>query len=115
MSVIYAEDREIGRVQHPDRSERSDIHQELAVAGHHQDALVGAGERQAEADHRGAAHRARHRIGVRPIAGQRRDIAARPSETADNLRNHRIAYTSLLHLVASLCPPSKGQLVRCPS
>src|SRR5437762_11456240 len=40
MAVIDNKDRQIGRVRDRDRRERADIHQELAVAGGYQHALV---------------------------------------------------------------------------
>ena len=99
MAVIDADDREIGRVHHRDRRERADIHQQLAVTGHDEHALVGTGEREAEPDLHAPTHRPGHRIGVRPVAGQSCDIAARAGEPADDQkilvpadqRRHRVA------------------------
>jgi hypothetical protein len=84
MTVVDAEDREIGRVHDRNRRERSDIHQQLAVAGDDKHTPVRTGERKAQADHAGSAHRARHRVGVRPVSGQSRDVAARAREAADD-------------------------------
>jgi hypothetical protein len=84
MPVIDADDREIGCVHHRYRRERADIHQQLAIAGHDEHAPVGTSQRETEPDHAGPAHGAGHRIGVRPVPGQSRDVAARPRETADD-------------------------------
>src|SRR5712671_3276485 len=80
MAVIDANDREIGRVHYRDGGEGTNIHQQFAVTGHDQDPLVGTGERKAEPDHASAAHR----VGVRSILRQRRDIAARAGKPADD-------------------------------
>jgi hypothetical protein len=84
MAVIDANDRKIGRVHYCDRGEGTDIHQQFAVTGHDQDPLVGTCERKAEPDHASAAHGTGHRVGVRSILRQRRDIAAGAGEPADN-------------------------------
>ena len=84
MPVIDADDREIGRIHHRYRRERADIHQQLAVSGDDEHSLVGTGEREAEAYRASPAHRACHRVGVRPVTGQSRDVAARAREPADD-------------------------------
>ena len=56
--VVEHDDDEILRLLHPDGGERAHAHQHLAVAGEHGDAALGLGEREAEPDHGGAAHRA---------------------------------------------------------
>jgi hypothetical protein len=84
MTVIDADDHEIGRVHHRYRRERADIHQQLAIAGDDEHAPVRTGEREAEPDHARPAHRAGHCVGVGPVPGQSRDVAARARETADD-------------------------------
>ena len=47
VAVVDAQDREIGGVHHRDGGERADVHQQLAVAGDDQHALVRARQREA--------------------------------------------------------------------
>jgi hypothetical protein len=49
---------QVRRPLHTDGRERAHAHQRFAVAGDHRDLQLGLGERKAEPDHRGAAHRA---------------------------------------------------------
>ena len=99
MAVIDTDDGEVGRVQHGDCRQRTDIHEELAIASHDQHPLVWSGKREPKPDHAGAAHRTGHRIAVRAVPGERRDVAAGPGEATDdqeilvsaNQGRHRIA------------------------
>src|SRR5262249_5478492 len=83
MAVVDDKDRQVRRVQDRDRRERADIHQELAVAGRDQHALVGTREGKAQPDHAGAAHRARHRVDMRAVMGQRGDVTRRAGKPRD--------------------------------
>jgi hypothetical protein len=60
VTIIDADDREIGWVDYGYRCERADIHQQLAVAGHDEHAPVGTSERETETDRRPRLDRCRH-------------------------------------------------------
>src|SRR5262249_55175047 len=97
--VVDTEDREIGRIDHGDGGERADIHEELAVAGDDEDALVGPRQREAKPHHGGRAHRAGERIDVGGVAGHRADVAGGAAQSGDeqkilvaaDQRGHRFA------------------------
>ena len=57
MPVVQHDDGEILRLLDPDGGKAAEPHQGFAVAGQHRDPARGLRERQAEADHGGAAHR----------------------------------------------------------
>jgi hypothetical protein len=84
VSVVDAQDREVGRVDHRDAGKRTDVHQELAVAGHDEHAFLRPREREAEPHHARRAHGACERIDMRAIPGDRADIAGRPAQAGDD-------------------------------
>src|SRR4029077_14410016 len=65
VAVVDAEDGEVGRIDDGDGGERTEVHQELAVAGDDQDALVRAGERKAQTDRKSVAEGKRGDLGGR--------------------------------------------------
>ena len=99
VAVVDAEDREIGRVDHRDGGERAEAHEQLAVAGDDEHALVRPRQRQAEPHHAGRAHGAAERIDVGAVAGHRADVAGGAAQSGDeqeilvaaDQRRHRFA------------------------
>ena len=73
--VVDANDGEVRRVDDGRGRERTDVHEELAVSGHHQHPAVGAGEGEAETHGGGRAHRARERENVRRVVAEPGEVA----------------------------------------
>ena len=83
VAVVDAQDREVGRIDHRDGGKRADAHQQLAVAGDDQHALVRARQRQAEPHHAGGAHGAAERIDVGAVARNGTDVAGGAAQSGD--------------------------------
>ena len=74
-AVVYADDGKIGWIHHRHGGQRPHVHEELAVAGHHQHATRRTGESQAESHRRGRAHGAGEREHVRRVPAQEGEVA----------------------------------------
>jgi hypothetical protein len=87
--VVEHHDREVRRALHGDRGETAETHEQLAVAGDHEDPSLGLREREAEADHSGPAHRAPERKVQRAVAG-RGDVPSGAAEPRDHEQIARV-------------------------
>jgi hypothetical protein len=83
VTIIDADDREIGWVDYGYRCERADIHQQLAVAGHDEHAPVGTSERETETDRRPRLDRCRHEAVVDEL--DLGDVGRRGKSRSDGL------------------------------
>src|SRR5580700_11567630 len=85
MTVVEDGNRQVRRALHADRRERAQSHQHLTVAGDDENAAVGLGNRQPQADHRRRAH-CTPQIEVVLVVGDRRGIPGRRAEPGDEQR-----------------------------
>ena len=83
-AVVDTDDGEVGRIHHRRGGERAHVHEELAVAGHHQHPPLGAGQGEAEAHCGGGAHGAREREHVRRVPAEEREVAGGAGQAGDD-------------------------------
>jgi hypothetical protein len=102
--IVHDDHSEVARLLDADGRETAQSHQQFAVAGHHQHAALRLGERQAKADHRGAAHRA-PQIEIESVIAGSRGIPGRRAQTryrqcvaavAQDIRHHGTAFQDYL-------------------
>ena len=119
MAVVDAQDREVRRVHHGDHRERAEIHQQLAVAGDNEHALVRTRKREAEPHHGGRPHGTAERVDMRRIARHGADVAGGAARARDEQeilvppyqRRHRFA--ALEHETGRRRIRQVGDFARC--
>jgi hypothetical protein len=79
-TIVKADDRKVLGLGGGDGGKAAEIHQELAVPGHHHDIPRSGSKRHAEADHARGPHGAAEREKVVAVVRQRSAISRRPRE-----------------------------------
>ena len=83
MAVVDADDGEVGGVHQGDGGEGAEIHQQFAIAGDAEDALVGLGQGEAEGHGCGCPHGAGQGVDVGGVVGDGGEFLGGAGEAAD--------------------------------